>query len=362
MNELITGLKLNERFYWEVVHPLLQDEFPGLIHSAALLGSGSEILGYDDLRSTDHDWGPRLQLFISEADHANYGQAISQMLSRRLPEDFLGYSTNYGPPIEEGTRRLTAAGDNWIEHRVEVVTLRGFFNAYMAIDPSKPLTTPEWLTIPQQLLLGATQGQVYHDGLGTLGSARRRLAYYPRDIWLYLLAAQWSRIGQEEHFMGRAGQRGDELGSRLIAGRLVHDIMQLCFLMERSYAPYPKWFGTAFARLECAQGLTSHLQSVFSADGWQARERSLSQAYEQIAAMHNELGITAPLNTQVREFFDRPFLVIDAGRFSAAIKDQIRDDDVRKIETDIGSIDQFSHSTDLRSTPTLHRRLQALYT
>ena len=59
------------------------------------------------------------------------------------------------------------------------------------------------------------------------------------------------RLNQEEHLMGRAGMVGDEIGSAVIGARLVRDLMHLCFLMERKYAPYPKWFGTAFARLAC---------------------------------------------------------------------------------------------------------------
>ena len=65
-----------------------------------------------------------------------------------------------------------------------------------------------------------TGGQVFHDGLG-LENVRRRFAYYPQQVWLYLLAAQWSLIGQEEAFVGRTSSVGDELGSRLITGRQV---------------------------------------------------------------------------------------------------------------------------------------------
>ena len=54
--EFIPGLELSRRFYWEVVRPLLDAEFTGLPHAAALIGSGSEVLGYDDAQSTDHHW------------------------------------------------------------------------------------------------------------------------------------------------------------------------------------------------------------------------------------------------------------------------------------------------------------------
>ena len=37
---------------------------------------------------------------------------------------------------------------------------------------------------------------------------------------------------------------------RLTAALLVRDVMRLAFLIERQYAPYAKWFGTGFARLD----------------------------------------------------------------------------------------------------------------
>ena len=57
----VPGLELARQFYAEVVRPLLEQGAPGLRYSAALLGPGSEVLGFDSARSTDHDWGPRLQ-------------------------------------------------------------------------------------------------------------------------------------------------------------------------------------------------------------------------------------------------------------------------------------------------------------
>jgi hypothetical protein len=182
-----------------------------------------------------------------------------------------------------------------------------------------------------------------------LQAARERFQYYPHDIWLYLLAAGWSRIGEEGHLMGRAGSAGDEIGSALIAARLVRDIMRLCFLMEKQYAPYPKWFGTAFARLPEVTKLSSTLQKVLMAAGWEERQKYLARAYEIMAARHNRLGITEPVEEKVSYFFGRPFLVINEGRIVRAIKEQIVDSSVKQIaeKSPIGSLDQFSDSTAL---------------
>ena len=91
--------------------------------------------------------------------------------------------------------------------------------------------------------------EVFHDGLDELESVRRKFHYYPRDVWLYQLAAQWIKIFEDREFVSRCGDVGDELGSMIIAARQVKNLMRLCFLMERKYAPYTKWFGTAFSRL-----------------------------------------------------------------------------------------------------------------
>ena len=85
MSEFIPGLRLAELFYHEAVGPILSRHYPNLIYSAALLGSGSDVLGYDTARSMDHEWGPRLQLFLTEADAPQLGPEIHQFLRRELP-------------------------------------------------------------------------------------------------------------------------------------------------------------------------------------------------------------------------------------------------------------------------------------
>ncbi len=146
--------------------------------------------------------------------------------------------------------------------------------------------------------------------------------------------------------MGRCGQAGDELGSRLAAARLVNDLMRLAFLMERQYAPYLKWFGTAFKQLDCADRLAPILTRVLEANSWQAREEHLSAAYELAARMHNDLGITEPLPVQVSPYYTRPFLVIHADRFAEAIRAAITSEPIRALPEHLGSIDQFVDSTD----------------
>lgn len=364
MTTFVPGLALGEQFYHEAVKPLLDTVFPGLRYSAALIGSGSEILGFDTPISSDHHWGPRVMLFLDEQDHAALASSVHTTLSEKLPYSFRGYPTNFAPPDpnDRGTQLLQPIEHGPINHRVEILTIQGFVQDYLDFDLSRDIATADWLSFPEQKLRTLTAGAVYHDQIG-LQAMRDRFAYYPHDVWLYLLAAGWHRIGQEEHLMGRAGSAGDELGAALIGSRLVRDLMRLCFLMERQYAPYPKWFGTAFAKLNCAPVVSPILRQAQSATSWQERERYLAAAYEHVAAMHNALGITEPLPAQATPFFTRPFLVIWGGRFAEAISARITDPIVAQLAQRplIGSIDQFSDSTDILSNPSWRTTLRQLY-
>ena len=369
MPDFIPGLELARLFYLEAVKPLLQANLPGLQYSGALLGSGSEILGFDTEMSADHHWGPRVMLFLKEEDQQRYSQVIDETLRSGLPTKFLGYSTNFSPPdpLDNNVQRLEDIEIGPVNHRVDVLSMRRFLLDYLGfdigVDIDQPIEAADWFTFPAQKLRALTAGAVYRDDIG-LQSLRDRFSYYPRDVWLYLLASGWNRIGQEEHLMGRAGIVGDEIGSTIIAARLVRDLMQLCFLMERQYAPYPKWFGTAFARLQCAADLAPMLTSTLEADDWRTREQHLARAYEYVAGMHNRLEITDPLATKVTSFFGRPFLVMHLGaRQADAIRAQIIDPDVKRIADRglIGSIDQFSDSTDILSDARWRATLRRLY-
>jgi hypothetical protein len=361
MPEFISGLRLGSLFYEEAVKPVLVSEFAGLVHSAALIGYGSEVLGYDTPLSTDHEWGPRLLLFLTEEDYESRRERITEVLSRELPYEFMGYSTHFGGPDEEGVRLRQEKTSGSVDHKVEVHTISRYFESHIGLNPYKELGPIDWFTLPEQKLLEVSAGCVYHDGLGELEEVRARFAYYPRDVWLYLLSAQWRRIGELEAFVGRAGEVGDYLGSRLIAACLVRDLMRLCFLMEKRYAPYGKWFGTAFARLRCAPELAPVFELVLRANSWEEREERLSRAYEAVAEMHNALGVTPPLGTKVSPFHSRPYLVIHAERFAAAIDAAITDPEVSSIPIKAGSVDQLTDNSDVLGKPEVYGRLRALY-
>ncbi len=359
----IPGIELSRRFYHEVVRPLLDQHYPGLPHVAGRIGWGSDVLGLDTAMSTDHDWGPTVQLLLCDED-ADQAEPIREMLRHHLPHTFCGYPVDAEPvPHEDGTTVPKIVPEGPVSHRIAPVTLRAFVRQHMAYDLDQPLEPADWLSWSSQTLLEMTAGAVHHDGVGRLTALRAQLAWYPHDVWLYLLACGWQRIGQEEHLMPRAGYVGDELGSAVMGSRLVRDVMNLGYIMEKRYAPYPKWFGTAFRRLRCAADLWPILWRAQRAPTWPEREAALCQAYRVLARMHNALGITEPLTDEISYFHRRPFRVINGGVFADAIVAQVQDAKVKRIAVRglIGNIDQWSDNTDMRSHTGWRAAIRRLY-
>jgi len=339
MPDFLPGLDLARAVYDDVVGPLLGTRR----HSAARLGAGSDVLGLDTPRSTDHGWGPRLQVFV-EAEAVDEVRAL---IDEHLPETVRGWPVRFG------------WDDVPVTHHVEVDTVAGWLTGHLGFDPRQGISTVDWLATPQQLLLEVTAGAVFHDGLGELGPARRALAWYPDDVWLWLIACQWRRIDQEEPFVGRAAEVGDDPGSRLIAARLCRDVMRVCFLLERHYAPYAKWLGSAFARLEAAGDVGPPLGRILDARDDPSRERELASAYEAAARRFNALGLTEPVEPTVRPFFDRPYLVLGAGRYVEACLARVRDPWLRSLPL-VGAIDQFADSSEVVD-PGVARRFRAVF-
>ena len=196
MIDFVPGLDLARTFYADVVEPLIT-----VPHTAALIGEGSEVLGFDTTRSTDHEWGPRLQLFVAAADV----ERVRSLLDHGLPDDHRGYPVRW---FSLATRQVA--------HHVEVSTLSAWLSDRYRLDTTAApaMTTAAWLATPQQHLLQLTAGAVFRDDDGALRRWRAELEWYPDDVWRWLIACQWQRIGELEPFLGRAVELDDRRGAR----------------------------------------------------------------------------------------------------------------------------------------------------
>lgn len=341
------GAEVSESFYRELIAPVLQNRFPELTYAAARLGSGSDVLGLDDERSADHDFGCRLNLLL-DRDFAALVAPVRSALEESLPESFRGW------PV-----RFTVSWRPSVAVNADVDTVGDFVSGRLGVDPTHAMGVEDWLCLTGQAVLEVVAGPVFYDRTRELSTVREVLAWYPDDLWLYVLSAGWARLGQELPFVGRAGERGDEAGSKVIAARLARDIIHLGFLVERRWSPYPKWTGSALRRLPLGPDLADQLDRALSLPEWRARQDGLAAAIELLADRQSSLGLPSA-RPAVTAFFDRPFLT-PVGAVHDALWEAIADEDVRRLPKGVGSVEQWSDSVDVLSHPLRRMALRTVY-
>ncbi len=352
----VKGLDLAESFYFEAVAPVLNRAFPGLSCSAGRIGAGSDVLGYDDEVSTDHDWGPRVQLFLRAEDMALEG-AMRAALSRGLPRIHRGYSVHFGTDVEgNGVRCMEAAPEGGVlAPRVDLHTVDGYIESFLG---GRFLTVFDWLAVSEHRLLGFTSGRLFRDDLG-MQVERDALAYYPRDVWMWLMASQWAVIGEERAFMRRCGDRGDELGSRLVCGRILERLGRLCFLLSGRYAPYSKWFGTGLMGLALPDGLLESMERAMGAADLEEREAALCQAQVAVGAWQNGI-VRCAVDVSVGRYYGRRIWVVDTDALAGAALDEVRDPQLLSMPL-IGKLSEVAGLVQLTDAPAHRRAIAAMY-
>jgi hypothetical protein len=315
----IPSLVLSRALFEGQIAPLMAAAFPGLKYAAATLGMCSEILGLDDEVSMDHEWGPRIRMYLTPQDHARYAGDVMAVLRERLPPQFEGLDMMWRQPgVDIHDTREKAL------YHVSVGTVcgaLGFCGGLAAL----PLQDVGWLQVSEQHLLEFTAGVVYRDDLGELTQAREQLSYYPANVLRFLLMSEWYALNGDWFPIGRIGSRGNALGLRIQAARAVQRLMRIAYMVSRRYAPYKKWFGTLFQTLPVAQALGPVLHDLLAEGDWQQVEIGIAQAAAILLEQQNELGITPPIAVQVETVDDgRHHVSGDYGGIGRQIADHVQ--------------------------------------
>ena len=87
----IKGIELSREFYIRIGKPVLEELFPEYMEKAAvgLVGEGSECYGFDDILSTDHDYGPGFCVWLDREDYHKAGGRMNQIYEA-LPREYRG--------------------------------------------------------------------------------------------------------------------------------------------------------------------------------------------------------------------------------------------------------------------------------
>lgn len=190
----LSGAEPARLFSAEVVEPLLARVLPRLRYATGRLGSGSDVLGLDDVMGRDHDWGCRLTLLVDEPDRQALPQ-ISDVLEHELPEPYRHLPVRY--PV---------TWDVSVSHTVDLATLGDFATGRLGVDPTAGLSVLDWLVLTGQSVLEVTAGAGVHRLDRDAGAPTPDVALVSPDVERYALAAGWSRLAQHTPMLGRTAE------------------------------------------------------------------------------------------------------------------------------------------------------------
>ena len=300
------GIELCRAFYEEVGAPLLNEQFAEVLSLLAvgLAGSGSECFGFDDEVSKDHDFEPAFCIFVPD----NIDRKTEFNLERayaKLPKEFMGYKRP----------RLAADGGG----RHGVIKIGDFFENKTGRRDGN-LTLGDWLTVPENSLFEATNGEIFFDNLGEFSNIREKLSYFPSDIRLKKLAGHLLLMGQSGQYnYSRCIDRGDTAAAQLSVIEFVKSAMNAVFLLHKKYMPYYKWRFYALKELGETE-LAENLELLISSDNKTPDEKVqiIENICGKIGKMLAEQSLCGKMGSEME-------------RLAYAVNDKIEDNKIRNM-------------------------------
>ena len=356
-SKFIKGLKLNQGFYQDIIKPLIDSNYPDLDYSAGLIGYGSDVLGFDTHISMDHNWGPRLIVFLSDNKLEINKEKLDNLFKKQLPYKYKGFPTNFTDPKEDGVQSMEKINEGEINHLIEITGVKEYLNRYLSVENIENINLIDWLKFSDQSLIELTAGEIFHDGLGQLQSIREYLKFYPDDVLRLKLAALWYYISQEEAFIGRNLDIGEEMGVKLISSRIVNALIKICFYCERKYIPYSKWFTRSFKKLDCYQEIGDLFYEILEFEDLSKTGKKLCQAYKKVVSIQNKLELTEDIEVKVVDYYGRPYKVVFTEKIKDKLIESIKDKNLKKVNLDYVSLIQNSNGIDLTNNQKLFNEL-----
>ena len=351
------GLELCRRYYYECVKPIIEEKY-SLIkdnYSCALIGWGSDVLQNDDEYSKDHEWGPRLLIFVdNERKYAI--TELKKLLNEQIPFDFLGYKTRFD---------FDANGVRILSHTNKGVTNIDFFiyDEYIKIflGVIAPESESDWLYILENKLFEITSGEIFYDANDIL---RKKLKiykdYYPLNVWKYRMAYLWLNIGWNIDVIGLLYKRDNIISAKIAVYKTILPLIKLISVYNKKYSPcYIKHIEKEFYKLPHISNETGFLlEECLKTDDMIKIKNNLETIIEKIMIFHNSLSELPNIYIE-KPLYGRGFWDIDCENIANIIYESIQGE-LKEIPL-YGAADQFITNEDFLTSPELIKKLNNIY-
>ena len=305
------GLEIARAYYGAYGAPMLRERFPQLLpHVAAgLLGSGSECFGYDDDVSRDHDFEPGFMLLLPGEEVVSRRDAfLLERAYAALPREFMGLRRGLLQPVGGPRRGVIRAAE--------------FFTQKVG-SPDGVLTVGQWLSLPENALAEAVNGELFYDGGGAVTAVRDRLSHFPEDIRKKKLAGNLLLMAQAGQYnYPRCLAHGEKGAAQLAATEFVNACMGSVFLLNGAYRPYYKWAFRAMRALPRLSLLAELMEYLLTTDNEAPQAEEKHRTIEGVAA-----DVIAELSRQGLSNLAGD----DLEKHAYAVNDSIEDGDIRNL-------------------------------
>ena len=246
--DFVTNLECCLQFYECYGKEMIHSKFPEYEERIAvgLVGEGSDCFGFDDVISTDHDYGLGFCMWLSTTDYEKIGSVLQKEYEMLVREHAGNDSLNI-----------------FLQNRRGVFAINDFYNTLLGTsrdyeqlgDNQKPgaaggdlgvdavFTEHFWESVDEYKLSTVVNGEIFADKQGIFSAVRMALlSYYPEMVWRRKLAQglhDFSQYAQSNY--PRMMARRDFITASICKAKALEAAMDLVYLLRKEYAPYYKW-------------------------------------------------------------------------------------------------------------------------
>lgn len=268
------GIEISKAYFEEYGRPMLEKDFSDILPylCVGMVGSGSDCYSFDDEISRDHDFEPGFCIFIPNEDVVDRRKEfLLERAYAKLPKEFMGLKRSLVSPVGGG--------------RNGVIRTDGFYTNKIGSADGK-LSVLDWLTISENYLFEATNGEIFLDNYGEFSEIRNRIMNMPEDIRLKKLAGNMLLMAQSGQYnYGRCLSHGETGAAQLAVIEFVNAAMKTVFLLNKKYMPYYKWSFRAMRNLKLFSAFSDSFEYLLTSENDSVTAQTKTDVIEDIASM-----------------------------------------------------------------------------
>lgn len=285
---MISTLEICRKFYEEYGADMIRRTAPEYESRIAvgLAGEGSECFGFDDEISRDHDFGVGFCMWMDRETYQAIGQKLDLAYHSLLKEKGTDFNRSYfGDTVSDYQPRS--------DGRRGVLEIASWLGNVLHMQPDldRIIGKRFWTCAEERFLATAVNGQVWRDDQGMFTRIRKEIeSYYPDPVYYLKLAEQlhlFSHAGQSNY--PRVMARGDLVTAALCVRQTMEAAMKICYLLNRTYAPYYKWTYKGMEKLDKGKEICLILEKLavlpVQTDAWKDVSYSSIQINERDQAI-----------------------------------------------------------------------------